>query len=209
MPEKADHEIRFPNVIRVEHVLRPELSLASERGRPLELNVSETAQIAELARIVDGQPDVSQVSSIDLEKLAREYRTQRIIFETARDVFDQMQESWQGSRELLIAQLVGLVEQFIMSDLIHITPALYQQDDLRRRLTITLNMTKVVQHIWESIRFENTERLELVFDPERPIRSTTDMAPWYTGKPCEYTAHSHINMCGLRQHVGSVGSLRA
>ena len=82
-----------------------------------------------------------------------------------------------------------------MSDLIHITPALYQQDDLRRRLTITLNMTKVVQHIWESIRFENTESRELVFDPERPIRSTTDMAPWYTGKPCEYTAHSHINMC--------------
>ena len=195
VPEKAAHEIRFPNLIRVEHVLRPELSLELEKTHHLELNASETAQIAELARIVDGQPDVSAVSSIDLENLAREYRTQRIIFETARDVFDQMQESWQGSRQLLIAQLVSLVEQFIMSDLIHITPVLYQQDDLRRRLTITLNMTKVVQHIWESIRFENTERLEPVFDPERPIRSTTDMAPWYTGKPCEYTAHSHINMC--------------
>ena len=166
-----------------------------EKAHPLELNVSETAQIAELAQIVDGQPDVSQVSSIDLEKLAREYRTQRIIFETARDVYDQIQESWQGSRELLIGQLVALVEQFITSDLIHITPTLYQQDDLRRRLTITLNMTKVVQHIWESIQFENTERLELVFDPECPIRSTADMVPWYTGKPCEYTAHSHINMC--------------
>ena len=35
------------------------------------------------------------VNSIDLENLAREYRTQRIVFETARDVFDQMQESWQ------------------------------------------------------------------------------------------------------------------
>ena len=195
VPEKSAHEIKFPNLIRVEHVLRAELSLELEKAHPLELNASETAQIAELARIVDGQPDVSTVSSIDLENLAREYRTQRIIFETARDVFDQMQESWQGSRELLIAQLVRLVEQFIMSNLIHITPTLYQLDDLRRRLTITLNMTKVVQHIWESIRFENTERLEPVFDPERPIRSTTDMAPWYTGKPCEYTAHSHINMC--------------
>ena len=195
VPEKGAHEIRIPNVIRVEHLLRPELSLSLEKTQPLELNISETAQIAELARIVDGQPDVSAVSSIDLENLAREYRTQRIIFETARDVFDQMQESWQGSRQLLIAQLVSLVEQFIMSGLIHITPTLYQQDDLRRRLTITLNMTKVVQHIWESIRFENTERLEPVFDPERPIRSSTDMAAWYTGKPCEYIAHSHINMC--------------
>ena len=195
VPEKAAHQISFPNLIRVEHVLRPELSLELEKTHPLELNASETAQIAELARVVDGQPDVSAVSNIDLENIAREYRTQRIIFETARDVFDQMQESWQGSRQLLIAQLVSLVEKFIMSGLIHITPMLYQQDDLRRRLTITLNMTKVVQHIWESIRFENTERLEPIFDPERPIRSTTDIAPWYTGKPCEYTAHNHINMC--------------
>ena len=194
-PEKAAHEIGFPNIIRVEPVLRPELSLELQKTKPLELNASETAQIAELARIVDGQPDVSAVSSIDLEKLAREYRTQRIIFETARDVFDQFHGAWPGSRQLLIAQLVGLVEQFIRSDLIHITPALYQQDDLRRRLTITLNMTKVGQHIQDSIRFENTERLEPVFDPERPIRSTTDMAPWYTSKPSEHTSHSHINMC--------------
>ncbi|MGA2904476.1 MAG: hypothetical protein ABSD98_11630 [Candidatus Korobacteraceae bacterium] len=29
---------------------------------------------------------------------------------------------------------------------------------------------------------------------ERPIRATGDMLPWYTGKPCEHTRHSHINM---------------
>ena len=96
---------------------------------------------------------------------------------------------------MLIAQLVGLVEQFILSDLIRITPTLYQQDDLRRRLTITLNMAKVVHHIWESIRFENTERLEPVFDPGKPIRSTADMIPWHTGRPCGHTDHSHINTC--------------
>ena len=69
------------------------------------------------------------------------------------------------------------------------------QDDLRRRLIITLNMTKVVQHIWEAIRFENTEKLEPVFDRDRPIRSTGDMGTWYTGKPCEFAARSHINFC--------------
>ena len=66
---------------------------------------------------------------------------------------------------------------------------------MRRRLIITLNMTKVVQHIWEAIRFENTERLEPVFDRDHPIRSTGDMSTWYTGKPCEHTRRSHINMC--------------
>jgi len=56
-------------------------------------------------------------------------------------------------------------------------------------------MTRVVQHIWEAIRFENTDKLEPVFDRDRPIRATGDMGTWYTGKPCEYTKHSHVNFC--------------
>jgi type III restriction enzyme len=62
-------------------------------------------------------------------------------------------------------------------------------------LIITLNMNKVVQHIFESIRFQNTETLEPQFDLERPIRSTGDMMTWYTGRPCEYTKRSHISFC--------------
>ena len=195
VPEKAQFEIKWPNIIRIEHVYRPRLSLDWNRAEPLELNASETAQVAELAPIVDGKPDVSKVSSIDLEALAREYRTQKIIFETARDVYDLMRPSWAGSRESLIAQLVLLVEQFIYSDRLQITPPLFYHDDTARRLIITLNMTKVVQHVWESVRIENTERLELVFDRDHPIRSTGNMATWYTGKPCNLTDRSHINMC--------------
>ena len=144
---------------------------------------------------MDGKPDESNISRIDLENLAREYRTQKIIFETARDIFDQMQPTWPGNREYLIAQLVRLVEEFIRSDRIRIVPALFYQDDLRRRLLITLNMTKLVHHLEYAIRFENTERLEPVFDRDRPIRSTGDMTTWYTGKPCAHTARSHINAC--------------
>ena len=60
---------------------------------------------------------------------------------------------------------------------------------------VTLNMTKVVQHIWQAIDFENAEALEPVFDRDRPIRSTGNMTTWYTGRPCERTDHSHINFC--------------
>ena len=88
-----------------------------------------------------------------------------------------------------------LVERFIRSDKIRIAPALFHQDELSRRLIITLNMTKVVQHIREAIRFENTERLEPVFDRDHPIRSTADMRTWWTGRPCGYTQRSHINFC--------------
>ena len=193
--DKAGFEISWPNVIRIDHGYRPRLSLDWERVKPLALDAGQTAQLAELAPIADGKPDVTKIEAIDLESLAHEFRTQRIVFETARDVYDQMREDWPGGRVFLLAQLVRLVEQFIRSDMIVITPALFLRDDLRRRLVVTLNMTKAVQHIWEAIRHENTERLEPVFDRDRPIRATGDMRVWHTGRPCEYPARSHINFC--------------
>jgi len=175
--------------------MRPILSLDWDKIAPLYLDASQTAKVAELAPIVEGKPDLSKIAAIDLERLAQEFRTQRIIFETARDVYDQMQHRWQGSKEVLLAQLVRIVEQFIRSDKILITPSSFFHSDLRRRLIITLNMSRVVQHIWEAIRFENAERLEPVFDRDHPIRSTADMTTRYTGKPCERTQKSHINFC--------------
>jgi type III restriction enzyme len=194
-PQKSQFEITWPNIIRVDHSYRPVLSLDWEHIKTLHLDASQTALIADLAPIIEGKPDIARISSIDLERLARDFRTQRIIFETARDIYDQMQADWKGSKEILLAQLVRLVEQFIRSDRIYITPPLFFQDELRRRLIITLNMTKVVHHIWEAIRFTNTERLEAVFDIDHPMRSTGNMLTWYTGKPCEPTKKSHINLC--------------
>ena len=193
--EKLKHEISWPNIIRIDRVLNPHLSLDPQTVEPLEIDASQTPTIAELAPVVDGKPDLTQINDIDLQKLAKEYRTQKIIFEAARDVFDQMRNTWEGSSVSLIAQLITIVEQFIQSDRIRITPPLFYQDDLRRRLTITLNMTKVVQHILHAIQFANSERIEPIFDADRPIRSTADMQTWYTGKPCEHTKRSHINMC--------------
>jgi type III restriction enzyme len=192
---KAEFEIRWLNVVRIERVFQPRLTLDWSKARPLELDAAQTAQVAELAPILEGKPDVTRINRIELERLAREFRTQRIIFETARDVFDQMKHTWQGSREVLLAQLVQIVEGFIRSDRIAISPPLFYQDELRRRLIITLNMSRVVQHLWEAVRQENTEKLTPVFDRDHPIRSTGDMRTWYTGKPCERTKKSHINVC--------------
>ena len=193
--EKAAFEIRWPNVVRIDHCYRPRLSLDWRNLDPLELDAARTSQLAELAPTVEGKPDMTNLAAIDLERLAQEFRFQRIIFETARDVYDQMQANWQGGRAFLLAQLVRLVEQFIHSDRLIIGPPLFYQDELRRRLLITLNMTKVVQHLWEAIRFQNTERLEPVFDRDQPIRSTGHMRPWETARPCEATLRSHINYC--------------
>lgn len=194
-PTKAAFAIQWPNVVRIDRVFQPTLTLDWSKARRLELNAAQTAQVAELAPILEGKPDVTKIERIELERLAREFRTQRIIFETARDVFDQMKHTWQGSREILLAQLVKIVERFIASDRIAITPPLFYQDELRRRLIITLNMSRVVQHVWEAVRQENTEQLTPVFDRDHPIRATGDMRTWYTGKPCERTKKSHINVC--------------
>ena len=203
--DRSAFEIGWPSVVRIDHVFRPRLTLDLSRVEPLQLNASQTASLAELAPLVDGEPDVAQVRAIDLERLARESRTQRIVFQTAADVYKQMQPDWKGGDAVLLGEVVRLVEAFIRSDRIRILPAMFEQDDLRRRLMITLNMTRVVQHIWEAIRFENTQRLELVLDQDQPVRSTGDMATWYTGRPCTPTTHSHINVC---VHDGSAGKRR-
>ena len=193
--EKKNHELSWPNIIRIDHVIKPRLTLNVKRVKLLELDAYQTATLAELAPVVEGKPDVTKITEITLEELGIKFRLQKIIFETARDIYDQMQPSWKGNKEYLLVQVFRIVEEFLTSDKIIINPPLFNQEELRRRIILTLNMNKLVQHIWEAIRFENTETIEPVFDNEHPIRSTGDMRTWYTGRPCETTRKSHISHC--------------
>jgi len=97
--------------------------------------------------------------------------------------------------ECLLAQLVRLVEKYIDSGRVVVDPPIFNSNDKLRRLFFTLNMTKDCRASLGAIRFENALTLEPIFDKERPIRSTGDMLPWYSSKPCEHTQRSHINMC--------------
>jgi type III restriction enzyme len=196
MPEREyEYGISWPNIIRIEHVYQPRLELDISNVPVLPLNASDAATRAELAAMLEGKPDLTRLSEIELKELGEKFRLQKIIFEAARDVYDQMKPTWRGNKDVLLAQLIRLVEKVIHSDRIEINPPLFSQDELRRRILLTLNMNRIVQHIWETIRFENTTALEPVFDSERPIMSTADMRPWYTGKPCEHTQRSHISFC--------------
>jgi len=85
------------------------------------------------------------------------------------------------------------VEQFIDADKISIKNPLFNQEETRRRILIMLNMNKVIQHIWNEIRANNTTELTSVFDKEKPFLSTTDVRSWWTSKPCENFSKSHIN----------------
>ncbi|MBN2580247.1 MAG: DEAD/DEAH box helicase family protein [Pirellulales bacterium] len=193
--EKRQFEITWPNVVRIDHAYTPVLKLDLEHVSPLHIDASRNQTLAELAPIIEGKPDVTRLAEIDLTELGRKFRMQKIAFEAAAEIFDLMKPSWKGQREYLLAQIIGLVEKFLRSNRLQISPPLFFQNELRRRIILTLNMTQVVQHVWEAIRQENTEKLVPVFDSQRPLRSTADMRPWYTGRPCEWTKRSHINFC--------------
>lgn len=192
---KKEHEISWPNVIRVNHVYKPKLSIDLKNVKGIELRPEDTPQLVQVAPIIEGKPDVTKVSEIELEGLAGRYRRQRLIFEAARDVYDEIHPTWKGSKELLMIQLVNIVEQFLGSKKV-IIRSKYYEEDVRKRLMIMLNMRKIVQHLFTAIRFENTQEVAPVYDKEMPIRSTGKMPTWYTSRPCSYpddTKKSHIS----------------
>jgi type III restriction enzyme len=195
VPEKRQFELSWPNIVRIDHVYRPTLAIDLTAVELLTLNASSSVTIAQMAAVLAGKPYLTRWAEIDLNELAHKFRMQKITFESARDVYDQMQPTWKGNRESLLAQLVLLVERFLASERITIQPELFNQIPLRRRVLLTLNMNRIVHHIWQAIRFQNTEALAPVFDSAQPIRSTGQMPTWYTGKPSHPAIKSHINHC--------------
>jgi type III restriction enzyme len=161
----------------------------------LEVDAAHTAQLAELAPTVDGKADTTRLTEIQLRDLAERFRFQKIVFEAARKLFEGETSAWRGASDFLLGQLIQIVEQFIRSDRLSIRPTLFAQSELHRRVLLALNMSRIVQHLKFAIREANTESSELVLDENWPIRSTGDMRPWYTSRPCEPTRRSHISHC--------------
>ncbi len=200
-PAKKQFEISWPNVLRVDHVYRPRLSLDLAKVEPLDIDAVNTTTLAEMAPVVDGKPHWDRITEIDLKDLVDKFRYQRIVFEVAKRIFDaDRRPEWVGGREFLIGQIIRVVEEFIHSNKLMLQPPFFNRQERLRRLLLALNMEKLVQHIWKQIHFQNTQALEPHFDKEQPIRSTEDMQPWATGKPSAKTKRSHVNECVLDSH---------
>lgn len=188
-PAKAKFEICFPNVIRIDAIVTPKLSVNWDEVEPLEVEITPT--LADLAPAIEGKPDEQRLWRIELEKYDRQ---QTLVFEVARDICLQMKNEWPGRTELLAMQLVRLVEDFVSPERLEF-PGLWNQSPERQQLILLQNITKVTQHVKEAVRFQNTKRLELVLDTERPNKCTGDMGRWFTGKGCGPAKRSHINYC--------------
>jgi type III restriction enzyme len=193
IPDRREFEITWPNVIRINPVYETRLTLDIDGLEPLQLDAANILEIAQLAPTVDGKPDLTKVTEIDLEEIGRRSRLQTIAFRAAAELYDQVRPGWPGSREVLLGQVIAIVERFLASDRIHIEPGVFSRDPLRRRILLTLSMGRIVQHLFEKIRHESVTGRKVQLDQEHPIRRTGDMPAWYTVKPCAATERSHIN----------------
>lgn len=164
--ERNHLEVRWPNVIRIETVIRPALSLDWTMLDPLVLNPSRIPIIAELAPAVGGATDMTTLAQIDLERIPEAFRLQRLVFRSAQKALDDAGTRFKGRRELLMFQLVRLLEQFFASDRLEV-PSDYHQDPLRRRILLASSLDRVVSHVMRAVTEQNREWLEPIFDEER------------------------------------------
>jgi hypothetical protein len=194
LASRNELEVRWPNLLRVDVVVKPTLAVAWSTVPALRLDPAATPISAELAPAVGGATDLGKTTNIDLEKLPEDFRAQRIIFQAARKAFDQMSGRFKGNREYLVFQLIRLVEQFISPAANKLDiPSLFHSDGLRRRILIALNADLVVQHLVKHVEQQNVASIEPVFDPEQPIGSTRAMRTWYTTKGNQPTKRSQIS----------------
>ena len=192
LPEKQMYEIKWPNILRVDAIVRPQLVVQWSQVPVLEIDPAQVTLAADIAPALGGAADWSQIVTIDLEKLPEEFRLQKLVFKAAQKAFEQLQGQFKGQREYLLFQLVRLVEAFLASDKIEIS-SLFHQDRLRKRILFSLHMDAIVGHLLAHVVEQNTQRLEAVFDGERPVGSTRDMRPWYTTRVVEPAGRCQIS----------------
>ena len=193
-PEHAQHEIKFPNVLRIEYKHKVEFSTTIDNLKTLEIDGSRVDTYAELAAVLEGKT-TNTMSKIDLQEIAEKYRTQKVVFRVAGDIVEKLSGQWEGKSKLeLLPKVISLTEQFLTSDKI-LFKSLLDNEPVRKKVLLMMNMNTIVQHIADQILFgsESIEATELVFDKQNVVRSTADMPTWYTKRESEPVEKSHIS----------------
>ena len=192
---KEAYEIRWPNILRLNETYYDTLRLKGQDIPELILDPKDTITHAKLKPIMDGRPAAAPIglTDIDLKGIAKEHRVQTYLFKVVKDLYGEICDpKWCGIKTHLLAQIVGLAEEFIYSDKIQVRGDLFTED-WKKRVLILLSLDRVVWHIKDHIDKESIEDYAPEYDPEKPIRSTADMPTWWTSKPCERGEKSHIS----------------
>lgn len=187
-----EFEITWPNVLRVDTVLKPVLAVDWEKMAPLPIDPAQVPLRTDIAPAIGGAADWDKITVIDLEKLPEEFRMQRLVFKAAEKALAETERTFTGTRPYLAGQLIRLMERFMASDRIQVA-SVYHGEDLRRRILIALSLDRIAQHLVRFVNQENAERIELVFDEEQPIGSTGYSRVWYTTRQTRPMRKSQIS----------------
>ncbi|MBP7507789.1 MAG: DEAD/DEAH box helicase family protein [Prolixibacteraceae bacterium] len=191
--EKLNFEIKFPNILRVDTVYKSSLSIDYNEIKPIVIDPNDSITVAELAGVIQNNVVPAALTDIDLKEYSERFRLQSVIFRVATNIYSREKPNWKGNEYDFLAQLLKLTEEFISSNKLLIKTDLFNRDNVRKNILLTLNISRIIQHFWVAIKDQNAAVLTPVFDNEKPIRSTSDMPTWYTSKPNEWHKKCHIN----------------
>ena len=122
LQSRANFEIEWPNVQRINPRFRARIELDWDKVEPLLLDSGSVPTTADMAEVIGGEMFLANLKTIDIEKLVDQIRLQSLIFRDARNLFNELNSQWRGNQISLMAQLIRLVEEFIESDRIQISP---------------------------------------------------------------------------------------
>ena len=196
--DRSKFAIRWPKIQRINYALQTRLSVDMHRLPELRLDAQHTVLTAEVAPVIDAKPGLSLLASLGerrFRKLAEHSRLQLLVFEAARDICENVNGDWGTAKHFLVAQVIGIVERFLASEKLKVSPAQFQLSPLKRQVTIALNMGRVVEHLRTVIRSENIKTTSLEIDRAHEYGGTRHMRQWHTTRPCSTPRRSHVNYC--------------
>ncbi len=191
--ERAALEIRWPHILRVDYKLNYFLELDWNKLKPLELSTEDARTVVEVAPVIDGEPDLTRLTEIDLMKFGEERRFQTLKLQAAVRLREQFKENWEGDPGSHIGQLLKVIDEFIESDKLIVKVPKFEHTELLKRIVISLNLQKIVGHIGQFIKSSSSEDPVAIFDSVRPVRSTATAFVWYTSKPTQPVKKSQIS----------------
>lgn len=186
-------EIKWPHVLRVDYKLNYFLDIDWDKLKPLKLSTDDARTVVEIAPVIDGKPDLTRLSELQLLKFAEDKRFQSLKLQAAVRLRERFKEHWDGDPGSHVSQLLKLVDRFIESDKLLMKLPDFEHTELLRRIVIALNIQKIVDHVGQFIKSSSTEDPIAIFDSVRPVRSTATSFAWYTSKSTQPVQRSQIS----------------
>ncbi len=194
--ERKKYEITIPNIVRIDHNIKPVLSVNFDQVEPLE--ISNIRTMAELAPLINGQPDYDKITTIDLQKLLedKDDRMQTVLIKTAANVYDGMDEEWKTklTRPNAMKQIFSIVEDFLDSNKFQIRPSSFMEDETKKTIAIIMGMEQIIRKILSVITVQNADEMMPVYGRPK-FRFTGDATEWRTSKKWEAFEKTHMNIC--------------